>query len=228
MRIPDPRVQPPGFIRGLFPGATWRYSPENPEVYLTFDDGPVPEATPWVLEILEKEDCKATFFCVGENVVRHNTIYRRIIEEGHTTGNHTYNHLQGLKTTEREYTANVEKASEVIDSRLFRPPHGLMTLSQYRQLETRYNMVFWDIVSRDYHPEVSPDKICRNVIDYIRNGSVITFHDSVKTIQKLKIALPLIIKMLKDSGYLPVAIPDIRTSCIPLHADRPVNLSGKA
>jgi peptidoglycan/xylan/chitin deacetylase (PgdA/CDA1 family) len=228
MKIPDPRVQPPGFIRGLFPGATWRYSASHPEVYLTFDDGPVPEATPWVLEILEKENCKATFFCVGENAVRHNSIYRKILEAGHTAGNHTYNHLQGLKTTDNEYVSNVIKASEVIDSRLFRPPHGIITPSQYRLLATRYSVVFWDIVSRDYHPEVSPERIFRNVKDYVRNGSVITFHDSVKTIQKLKIALPLVIKMLKDSGYHPVAIPDIGASYIPLHHETPGSFSGMA
>ena len=217
MRMPDPRIQPPGFIRDLFPSAIWRFSAEKPEVYLTFDDGPVPEATPWILEMLEKENCRATFFCVGENALRYNHLYREIMAGGHTTGNHTHNHLQGLKTGNPEYFKNITLASGTIEPALFRPPHGLMTLSQYRWLKERYKIIMWDVVSRDYHPEVSPAMIFRNVSNYVRNGSVITFHDSLKTIEKLKIGLPLVIKMLKDKGFQPVAIPEIQSHNIHLH-----------
>lgn len=214
MFIPDPRIQPPGILRGLYPDAVWRFTPDKPEVYLTFDDGPVPEATPWILDALERENCKATFFCVGDNAERYPAIYRDLLAAGHRTGNHTHNHLQGLKTTSGNYIRNIEKAARVIRSQLFRPPHGLMSLRQYRYLAQRYRIIMWDIVAMDYHPSYNPDRIWRSVSGYVRNGSVITFHDSVKTIEKLKIALPPVIKMLKDRGFQPVTIPDFRSDGI--------------
>lgn len=219
MKIPDPRIQPPGFIRDLFPSAIWRFTAEKPEVYLTFDDGPIPEATPWILELLDKEKCGASFFCVGENALRHNQIYREILAAGHTTGNHTYNHLQGVKTSNPVYFNNIALASGIIESALFRPPHGWMKYSQYRWISGHYKIIFWDVVSRDYHPKVSPTGIVRYVNDYVRNGSVIAFHDSLKTIEKLKIALPVVIKMLKDKGFQPVAIPEFKPIDIHLYPD---------
>lgn len=203
----DPRVHPPQFIRRLFPDAFWVLNGNNRNIYITFDDGPVPEATSAVLDILSAEDVKATFFCVGENVHKYPASYKRILNNGHSTGNYTYNHLKGLKTRNADFFQNIEKASELIDSRLFRPPHGLMKPSQYRHLSKHYQIVMWDILTLDYAQSSIPDDLLNRVESYVRPGSIITFHDSIKSADKLKTALPLVIKMLKDKGFHPSAIP---------------------
>lgn len=207
MTIFAPRIHPPKFIRQWFSDALWTIESGERVVYLTFDDGPVPEATPWVLELLEKENAKTTFFCVGENVFKNPSVYQMILKAGHSVGNHTYNHLQGLKTRNQEFFNNIEKASNLIDSNLFRPPHGLMKPGQYFRLSELYQVVMWDIVSMDYHPSYTPEMICANIEKFVKSGSIITFHDSAKTIEKLKTALPLVIKMLKDQGFQLRAIP---------------------
>jgi peptidoglycan-N-acetylglucosamine deacetylase len=207
MTLFAPHIHPPKFIRRWFPDALWTMDGGENAVFLTFDDGPVPEATPLVLEILEKENAKATFFCVGENVFRYPEIYQHIMNAGHSVGNHTYNHLQGLKTGNQEFFSNIEKASHLIDSNLFRPPHGLMKPRQYSHILKSFKVVMWDIVSMDYRLSHTPEIICANIERFVEKGSIITFHDSVKTIDKLKSALPLVIKMLKDQGFQFRAIP---------------------
>jgi peptidoglycan-N-acetylglucosamine deacetylase len=214
-----PLIHPPKFIRRWCANAWWSIDQDmDNTVYLTFDDGPVPEATPWVLEILSSENVKATFFCVGDNVSKYPDLYQQIIDQGHSTGNHTYNHLHGIKTANELYYRNIRKASSLIDSNLFRPPHGLMKPEQYRFLSNRYQIVMWDIVSMDYHPSFTPAMIFENVARHVKKGSIITFHDSVKTIGDLKIVLPLVIKMLKNRGYQLSAIPFIPFS--KLHLQR--------
>lgn len=201
MQFLDPRIRLPQFLTGCFPRAIWKGPAAENQVYLTFDDGPVPEVTPWVLELLKKEDLKACFFCVGENVQRFPHIYRQILNEGHLTGNHTYNHLQGLKTRTRHYLENVEKATGYIDSRFFRPPHGWMRKAQYKAISRKFQVVMWDLVSCDYRQTLTPEDVSGNVLKYIRPGSIITFHDSWKAKRNLYGALPVVIRELKTRGY---------------------------
>jgi peptidoglycan/xylan/chitin deacetylase (PgdA/CDA1 family) len=197
----DPRVRLPGFITSLFREAVWRLDETDRTVYLTFDDGPIPEVTPWVLELLRKEDLRATFFCVGENVVRYPDIYRQIIDDGHSVGNHTYNHWQGLRKTDHEYFDNISKAGECINSDLFRPPHGWMKTSQYFYLRKHYRIIMWDLISCDYDTQFSPSEVFRNVTDFVRPGSIITFHDSIKAKRNLTEALPAAISWMREQGY---------------------------
>jgi peptidoglycan-N-acetylglucosamine deacetylase len=220
MMLFAPIIHPPKFIRRCWDNAWWSIEQDSEnKVYLTFDDGPVPEATPWVLETLASENAKATFFCVGDNVSKYPELYRQIIDQGHSTGNHTHNHLQGIKTANQLYYHNIRKASSLIDSNLFRPPHGLMKPEQYRFLSNHYQIVMWDIVSMDYHLSYTPEMIFENVARHVKKGSIITFHDSVKTIGDLKIALPLVIKMLKNRGYQLSAIPYIPLSELHLQSN---------
>ena len=190
-------------------------------VYLTFDDGPIPESTPFILDTLKELGVKATFFVVGENVKRYPDLFRRIISEGHSIGNHTYNHMGSLKHYVRTYLSNIETADAVMQTAanisgvgaenrslsitnvpLFRPPHGWTWLSAYHLLMKKgYTIVMWDLVTRDYSRNLNAFDIFRNVVYYSRNGSIITFHDSLKSIQKLKYALPASIRYLKEQGY---------------------------
>jgi peptidoglycan/xylan/chitin deacetylase (PgdA/CDA1 family) len=170
-------------------------------VYLTFDDGPVPGVTTWLLDLLDKYNIKATFFCVGENVFRYPNIYTRILKGGHVVGNHTYNHIQGLKSTNRSYLKNVEQADRLIGSNLFRPPHGWLKRSQYRYLSERYKIIMWDVISCDYNQNISKEEVLNNVLEYTQPGSIITFHDSIKAEDHLKWALPRAIEELISQGY---------------------------
>lgn len=193
--------QPKPWIRWIYPKATWRMSRKEHSVYLTFDDGPIPEATPFILRTLEEYGAKATFFMVGDNVRKYPELFRQIVDAGHRVGNHTYNHWGGMRHSAEEYGANVDKANELIGSRLFRPPHGWMRWPQYIWLKGRYRIVMWDLVTRDYSKWVSAEGVLRNVTRYTRNGSIITFHDSLKSIDKLHYALPRALKWMKEQGF---------------------------
>lgn len=170
-------------------------------VYLTFDDGPIPESTPFILDTLERYGVKATFFMVGDNVRKYPELYDRIVAAGHQVGNHTYNHIGGFKHTIKTYSYNTERANAYIHSHLFRPPHGWMRLDQYAWLGRRYRIVMWDLVTRDYSKWMTADDVVANVKRYARNGSIITFHDSLKSIDKLRTALPASIEWLRAEGY---------------------------
>ena len=215
--------QPSKWMKWLYPKALWRMDAAEHSVYLTFDDGPIPESTPFILDTLKEHGVKATFFVVGENVKRYPDLFRRIISEGHSIGNHTYNHMGSLKHYVRTYLSNIETANAVMETAanvggsensslftlhsslekpLFRPPHGWMWLSAYHLLMKKgYTIVMWDLVTRDYSRNLNAFDIFRNVVYYTRNGSIITFHDSLKSIQKLKYALPASIRYLKEQGY---------------------------
>ena len=193
--------QVPGFVRGLFPKALWRMNPDDKAVYLTFDDGPIPVVTPWVVEILGRYDIKATFFMVGDNVRKHPQEFRQVIEAGHRVGNHTFNHLKGVFTETNEYLDNVEKADALIHSKLFRPPHGMLRRSQYKELSKRYQFVMWDLVTRDYSNRLCGEDVLTKVKKYVRNGSIITFHDSLRSENNLRYALPRAIEWLLEQGY---------------------------
>jgi peptidoglycan/xylan/chitin deacetylase (PgdA/CDA1 family) len=203
----DPRVRLPIFVTALYKSAEWRMPDTEKVVYLTFDDGPIPEVTPWVLDFLRNQDIQATFFCVGENVVKYPEVYQQVLEGGHSVGNHTYNHWQGLKHADQEFFRNIEKAGEYIDSDLFRPPHGFMKTSQYRYLKNKYRIIMWDLVTCDYDRQLTPDQVFSNVTDFVRPGSIITFHDSIKAQANLTEVLPRAVKWLKEEGYRFEAIP---------------------
>lgn len=202
--------QPPLLYRLLFPNAVWRIEkPEQKTIYLTFDDGPIPEVTPWVLETLEKYGIKATFFCVGDNVRKHPEIYRQVLANGHRTGNHTFHHLQGWQHSTQHFLHNTHLAKERIDSPLFRPPHGHMWANQSRELhKAGYRLIMWDVVTRDYSRFMSPEQVLQNVKRYTRNGSIIVFHDSLKAEKNLRYALPRAIEWLLEEGYRFERVPE--------------------
>lgn len=188
--------------RLLFRDAVFRVKDgEEKTVYLTFDDGPVPEATPLVLDILKKYKTKATFFCVGENVMKYPQIFERIINEGHHVGNHTYNHLNGWKTDDKTYAENIEKCSKTMDSALFRPPYGKIRFGQYKEVRKKYKVVMWDVLSRDYDAGLSAEQCLGIVKKNIRTGSVIVFHDSIKAAPKISILLSETLDFIIERGF---------------------------
>jgi peptidoglycan/xylan/chitin deacetylase (PgdA/CDA1 family) len=193
--------QVPEFFRNLYPKALWRMNPQERAVYLTFDDGPIPVITPWVVELLGRYGIKATFFMVGDNVHKFSQEYMQVVEEGHRVGNHTFNHLKGLFTSTKEYIENVDQADAFIHSNLFRPPHGFLNHRLYNILSKRYRFVMWDLVTRDYSYRMTGEDVLENVKRYTRNGSIITFHDSLRAEKNLKYALPLAIEWLLEQGY---------------------------
>ena len=193
--------QPAKWLRWLYPNALWRMDKNDHSVYLTFDDGPIPESTPFILETLRRYNAKATFFMVGENVLRYHDLYNQIVAEGHQVGNHTFNHIGSFKHWTLTYALNIQQANDLIKAHLFRPPHGWMRHSVYWWFQRRYKIVMWDLVTRDYSKWLTADDVVRNVKRYTRNGSIITFHDSLKSIDKLKTALPEALEWLQEQGY---------------------------
>ena len=193
--------QPPRIVRWLYPQAIWRMDPSVKAVYLTFDDGPIPEMTPWVLDVLDHYGIKATFFLVGDNVRKHPREFAMIKERGHRLGNHTFNHLRGFEWLTKNYMANADKANELIQTDLFRPPHGHMRWLQYEMLRRRYRIVMWDLVTRDYSKHLNGRQVFEKVKRYARNGSIITFHDSIKSKENTMYALPRSIEWLMEQGY---------------------------
>lgn len=193
--------QPPRFVRWLYPQAIWRMDPDERAVYLTFDDGPIPEMTPWVLDMLDHYGIRATFFLVGDNVRKHPREFQMIKERGHRLGNHTFNHLRGFEWLTKNYLANTDKANELIQTDLFRPPHGHMRWLQYELLRRKYRIVMWDLVTRDYSKHLNGRQVFDIVKRYARNGSIITFHDSIKSKDNTMYALPRSIEWLQEQGY---------------------------
>ena len=193
--------QPAIWLRWLYPRATWRMDRNEKAVYLTFDDGPIPEATPFILDTLSQYGIKATFFMVGDNVRKYPELYNKVVAAGHRIGNHTFNHIGGFRHTITTYKANADKADQLLHTDLFRPPHGWMRWDQYIWLRRKYRIVMWDLVTRDYSKWMTAEDVLNNVKRYTRNGSMITFHDSLKSIDKLHYALPEAIKWLKAEGY---------------------------
>lgn len=194
--------RPPLFYRLLFPEAIWRIKHHRRKVvFLTFDDGPIPEVTPWVLDTLDRYGIKATFFMVGDNVRRHPELLEEVRRRGHAVGNHTMHHLQGMKVTAYRYMHDISEANDLIDSPLFRPPHGLLRWKQARAIKDRYNLVMYDLVTRDYSKKLNPEQVFNNVRRYARNGSIIVFHDSLKAEKNMKAVLPRAIEYLRSLGY---------------------------
>ena len=194
--------QPAIFLRWIYPHALWRMDRHRKAVYLTFDDGPIPAATPFILDTLERFGARATFFMVGDNAQKYPHLVREVRSRGHRIGNHTFHHLGGLRWKYEEYLQDVYLAGELLHTDLFRTPHGWMRVSQYHRLRKEgFKVVMWDVVTRDYSCYLSADDVVQNVKRYTRPGSIITFHDSLKSIDKLKGALPRALQWLCEQGY---------------------------
>ena len=194
--------QPAVFLRWIYPHALWRMDKREKAVYLTFDDGPIPEATPFILDTLERYGAKATFFMGCENARKYPHLLAEVKARGHRIGNHTNNHIGGFRWWSWLYLANVVEANKVLHTNLFRPPHGWMKMMQYRVLRhCGFRVVMWDVVTRDYSRRLTAEDVLNNVRRYTRPGSIITFHDSLKSIDKLKHALPEALQWLIQEGY---------------------------
>ncbi|MGN0213399.1 MAG: polysaccharide deacetylase family protein [Muribaculaceae bacterium] len=199
--------QPPLLYRMLFPECVWRIQKKKKCVYLTFDDGPIPEVTPWVLDTLDRYGVKATFFMVGDNVHRHPELLEEVLRRGHSVGNHTMNHMQGRKVTTETYIDNIERANALIHTNLFRPPHGLMRFAQSKAVRANYSVIMYDVVTRDYAGNIDGEGVLANVKRFARKGSIIVFHDSLKAEKNMKYALPKAIEWLLENGYELEKIP---------------------
>ncbi|MEJ7679142.1 MAG: polysaccharide deacetylase family protein [Segetibacter sp.] len=196
-------VKTPWWLRKIYSSAlTWKIPAEENEIFLTFDDGPHPTITPFVLDYLRQHNAKATFFCIGKNVQLYPRVFRQILDEGHRIGNHTHNHLNGWKTTDSEYFENIILAKKHIDSNLFRPPYGKITRFQIQQLQPVFNIIMWDILSGDFDVNLSPEKCLQNVVPNTSPGSVIVFHDSEKAFPRLEYALPKALESFAEKGYV--------------------------
>ena len=193
--------QPAMWLRWLYPKAVWRMDRHDHSVYLTFDDGPIPESKPFILDTLKEFGAKATFFMVGDNIRKHPEVFEMVKARGHRLGNHTFNHIGGLRHGITSYLNNVDKANEYLHTDLFRPPHGWMKWDQYVFVKRRYKVVMWDLVTRDYSTRLNGRDVLLNVRRFARPGSIITFHDSVKSHDKLLYALPRAIEWLLSQGY---------------------------
>lgn len=201
-------VKTGGFIKKVFPGYVWDRPGNDKNVYLTFDDGPTPEVTEFVLETLREHDVKATFFCIGNNIKKHPDIFMKVVAEGHAIGNHTYNHVNGWKTTTERYLENCTACASSIETRtgkaatLFRPPYGKIKREQALHLRKMgYSIIMWDVLSADFDQTITPQKCLKNVTANTKVGSIIIFHDSFKAAANMQYALPRAIEFLKGKGY---------------------------
>ena len=202
-------IKTPNLFRWIYPKLIWSFSTSKKELYLTFDDGPTPEITEWVLEKLEEYNAKATFFCIGKNITNHPDIFQKILEGGHAIGNHTNNHLNGWKTATENYLNNISIAEKTIqqfnnstDQQLFRPPYGKIKRKQAQLLiQKKYKIIMWDVLSADFDQSISKEKCFQNVFKNTTKGSVIIFHDSLKAAENMKYALPEVLKHFSNKGY---------------------------
>lgn len=194
-------------VKFIFPRYVWDFKTKEKVVWLTFDDGPIPEVTEWVLAQLKPYDAKATFFCIGDNIQKYPAIFNKVTEAGHTIGNHTFNHLNGWKTETSDYIRNVELCAAAISKlaqtpKIMRPPYGKIKRKQAQILrKLGYKIIMWDIVSADFDQSITPEACLENVLKNIEPGSIIVFHDSVKAIGNLEYALPKTLKFLSENGY---------------------------
>jgi peptidoglycan/xylan/chitin deacetylase (PgdA/CDA1 family) len=194
-------IKSPQFVKNLFPNFTWQIPTDEKRLFLTFDDGPVADVTPWVLRTLADYDAKATFFCVGDNIRKYPQIFAQIREEGHSVGNHTFNHLNGWATENIPYFHNVRHCATLVNSELFRPPYGRLKPKQAQFLQRHYRVVMWDVLSGDFDPAISPQQCFKNVVNHAEPGSIVVFHDSLKARERLEYALPKVLEHFAALGY---------------------------
>ncbi|POY40231.1 polysaccharide deacetylase family protein [Flavobacterium alvei] len=193
------------FIKKLFSNYVWDIPNTENKIYLTFDDGPTPEITQWVLEELEKHNAKATFFCIGNNIKKHPEIFEKLISKGHSIGNHTFNHLNGWKTSTDDYLENSRLCETICN--LFRPPYGKIKASQAKKLkQLGYQIIMWDVLSADYDATITKEKCLENVVKNVQSGSIIVFHDSLKAFPNLEYTLPKALEILNEKGFVFEAI----------------------
>lgn len=206
MKLYSPKT--PSVFPKFFKKYRWHFHSSEKTIYLTFDDGPIPEVTEFVLDQLNMYDAKATFFCIGKNVLENPDIYGRIKKEGHRVGNHTHNHLKGWKHKTSAYIENVDTAAQIIDSNLFRPPYGRIKKKQAKALLKKgYEIIMWDVLSGDFDKGISKERCLENVLSNTQNGSIIVFHDSIKAKDKLAYALPRVLTYFTNEGYSFKVIP---------------------
>jgi peptidoglycan-N-acetylglucosamine deacetylase len=194
-------VRTPRLIQSLIPNYTWSIPTDEKIMYLTFDDGPIPEVTPWVLETLKKFNAKATFFCVGDNVNKNPTIFQQVLSEGHAIGNHTFSHINGWNSDNIPYFHDVRHCAKLVKSTLFRPPYGRLTPKQTQFLTRHYDIVMWDVLSGDFDQDISKEDCLKNVISAAKRGSIIVFHDSLKAAERMMYALPRVLEYFAAKGY---------------------------
>jgi peptidoglycan/xylan/chitin deacetylase (PgdA/CDA1 family) len=197
----------PKLLKAIYPDLTWDIPTQKGVVYLTFDDGPIPEVTPYVLKVLAQYQIKATFFCIGDNVQKHPEVFAEIIKAGHAIGNHTFNHLNGWKTDKNIYQQNTLACETYFKTNLFRPPYGRIKRSQIKMLQEKFKIVMYDVLSGDFDQKSSPDKCYQNVLNHTNDGAIIVFHDSEKAKKNVLAVLPLLLQNLKQQGYAMESIP---------------------
>jgi len=196
------KISPPSLIRNLFPGTIWRVKTNEKVLFITFDDGPVPEVTPWVIDCLKKYKAVATFFCVGDNVRKYPEIFKSLTDNEMAVGNHSFSHKKTKRFHKIEFFKDVDKSMEFVKSAIFRPPHGRINPWWLPELKRRFDkIVMWDILSLDYDKNVSAEDVVNNVITNIRPGSVIVFHDSLKSWDRMRYALPKVLEFAIENGY---------------------------
>ena len=200
-------VRPPKLLKRLLKGVVWDVPTDSKTIYLTFDDGPNPVITPWVLNLLKSYSASATFFCVGSNVEKYRDVFEMVLADNHVVGNHTYSHKNGWKTRREKYLDDVKRCSEVFSAKLFRPPYGKLRKSHYNRIKEEYKIVMWDVLSGDFDRKISNEKCLSNVLDNARSGSVIVFHDSEKALKKLYYTLPRVLDHFSKEGYSFQTIP---------------------
>ncbi len=200
-------IQPKSIFKKIYPKAVWHLDRNEKTIYLTFDDGPIPGLTEWVLDELQKYNAAATFFCVGANVLKHPTIFEKIKQQGHVVANHTMNHVKGFQFNVAEYLKEAQACENLTGNRLFRPPYGQLKRSQYKAMtENNYKIILWDVISYDYG-KISPETCSNNVLKHSRNGSIVLFHDNIKAEKNLKYALPLFLKHFSGLQYQFKSLP---------------------
>lgn len=199
----------PFWLKALFPRYKWHVSTKEKKIFLTFDDGPIPEITEFVIATLKQYNAKATFFCIGDNVRKHPAIFKEILNQGHSVGNHTFNHMNGWKSEDAEYMDNIALCEKQLNlnTNLFRPPYGRMKKSQSRQLPAHKEIIMWDVLSGDFSPAVAPETCLRKSIKHARPGSIVLFHDSLKAAKNMQYALPRFLDHFAKEGYRFEALP---------------------
>lgn len=200
--------KPPTLLRSLTrKNLTWEISGKPGQIFLTFDDGPIPEITPSVLQLLEQYNARATFFCVGDNVAKYPDIYQKVVDSGHATGNHTYHHLNGWQTSVEDYVKDINECKTLVNSHLFRPPYGRIRPSAIKYIRDDYRIIMWSILTGDYDKTLAPEKVLKNAIGNTTDGSIVVFHDSLKAADRLFYALPRFLEYFNKKGFTFSTIP---------------------